>query len=216
MMSRGCLLKGESPMVCAKTLLKCSGLFAIALFAQASFITSAQTTDSKPKATASITGRVTIGEKPASGITVIANVLASPQSLVAQTITDADGKYRLNGLPPAGLTVAAYAPTYVMPNAPTFATGKMVLLSVDETVEGVDFKLIKGGVITGRVTDAEGKPAMVDRVSLTLVDDRGDPARGMPARPPNPFIYGTDDRGIYRIYGLPAGRYKVSADMGGT
>jgi hypothetical protein len=33
----------------------------------------------------------------------------------------------------------------------------------------------------------------------------------------NPFIYSTDDRGVYRIYGLPAGRYKVSVgDNGGV
>jgi protocatechuate 3,4-dioxygenase beta subunit len=176
----------------------------------------AQTVETKPKATSSITGRVTIGEKPAPGVIVVATFLASPQTLVAQTITDAEGKYRLNGLTPTGHTIGVYAPTYVIPNAPTFAQGRMVLLSSDETVEGVDFKLTRGGVITGRITDADGKPLIDERVSLTPVDDKGAPLRGMQARPPNPFMWSTDDRGIYRVYGLAAGRYKVSVgDNGG-
>jgi protocatechuate 3,4-dioxygenase beta subunit len=176
----------------------------------------AQTVETKPKATSSITGRVTIGEKPAPGVIVVATFLASPQTLVAQTITDADGKYRLNGLTPTGHTVGVYAPTYVIPNAPTFAQGRMVLLSSDETVEGVDFKLTRGGVITGRITDADGKPLIDERVSLTPVDEKGAPLRGMQVRPPNPFMWSTDDRGIYRVYGLAAGRYKVSVgDNGG-
>jgi protocatechuate 3,4-dioxygenase beta subunit len=92
----------------------------------------------------------------------------------------------------------------------------MILLSGDENVEGVDFKLTRGGVITGRVTDADGKPLVDDRVSLTPLDEKGMPLRGVQMRPPNPYVWGTDDRGIYRIYGLAAGRYKVSiGDNGG-
>jgi protocatechuate 3,4-dioxygenase beta subunit len=207
-------LKGESPMACVKRLFNLSIVFAIALVAQSWCITRAQALDSKPKATASITGRVTIGEKAAPGVTVIANLLASSSTLVAQTVTDAEGKYRLHGLTPTGITIAVYAPTYVAPSAPMFAQGRMVLLSADENVEDVDFKLTRGGVITGRITDADGKP-VDDRVTLTRVDDRGEPVRG-PTRPPNPFVYATDDRGIYRVYGLAAGRYKVSVGDGGS
>jgi protocatechuate 3,4-dioxygenase beta subunit len=209
------LLKGEPPMACVKRLFNLSVFLTIALVAQCWLITNAQTPDTKPKATASITGRVTIGEKPAPGVIVIANLLSSSQTLVAQTTTDAEGKYRLHGLTPTGVTIGVYAPTYVVPSAPMFAQGRMVLLSADEAVEGVDFKLTKGGVITGRITDADGKP-VDDRVTLTPVDDKGEPVRGMQPRAPNPFVYTTDDRGIYRIYGLAAGRYKVSVgDNGG-
>lgn len=203
-------------MTCVKRLFTFTLFLAIAFVAQSWFITEAQPLETKPRATASITGRVTIGDNPAPGVVVIANLLASPSTLVAQTVSDAEGKYRLNGLTPTGLTIAVYAPTYVVPSGPMFTQGRMVLLAADESVEGVDFKLTKGGVITGRVTDADGKP-VDDRVTLTPIDDKGQPVRGMQPRAPNPYVYGTDDRGIYRIYGLSAGRYKVSVgDSGGA
>src|SRR5207244_12335072 len=65
-------------------------------------------------------------------------------------------------------------------------------------------------VITGRVTDAENKPVVEERVSLQSVDENGAPSRFGVFSSPNDQMYQTDDRGIYRIYGLPAGRYKVS------
>jgi protocatechuate 3,4-dioxygenase beta subunit len=61
-------------------------------------------------------------------------------------------------------------------------------------------------VITGKVTDSEGKPLIEERVSLMPADE-GDQRRPL-------YVSGsgmtTDDRGMYRIFGLPAGRYKVS------
>ena len=34
------------------------------------------------------------------------------------------------------------------------------MVEVGESTEGVDFALTEGGVITGRVTDAEGRPVV--------------------------------------------------------
>ena len=65
-------------------------------------------------------------------------------------------------------------------------------------------------MITGRVTDAENKPVVEERVSLQSVDENGAPSRFGVLTSPNDQMYQTDDRGIYRIYGLAAGRYKVS------
>jgi hypothetical protein len=158
---------------------------------------------------------VTIGDKPAPGVLVVANLLASPQTLVAQAVSDAEGKYRLNGLVPTGLAIGVYAPTYVVPTNPMSTQGRMVLLSADEVVEGVDFKLTRGGVITGRITDAESKPVMKERVNIALVDEKGEPLR-MPPRVSNPFMFSTDDRGIYRVYGLAAGKYKISVGDNGN
>src|SRR5262249_44958276 len=69
--------------------------------------------------------------------------------------------------------------------------------------------LKRGAVITGRVTDASGKPLVDQQVGLTGIDGRGQPTRGVPGV--GTYTYSTDDRGIYRIYGLAAGRYLVSA-----
>jgi hypothetical protein len=74
-------------------------------------------------------------------------------------------------------------------------------------LEGINFDLVPGGVITGRVSDSEGHPLIEERVSVMPMEER-DQRR--------PMFYGsgsgmtTDDRGVYRAFGLPAGRYKVS------
>lgn len=170
---------------------------------------SAQTPDGKTKPNGSISGRVTIGEKPAPGILIAAGGINSPAP-ATQTTSDADGNYRIGGLAPGQISVTPVAPVYVVPANPMFGQGRIVNLSANEAVEGIDFKLTRGGVITGRITDADGRPAIEERISLIAVDENGAPVRGPTPRPSNFMMYLTDDRGVYRIYGLPAGHYKVS------
>jgi len=67
----------------------------------------------------------------------------------------------------------------------------------------------RGGVITGRVTDSQEQPVAGERMRVNRLGRNGE------ARPvyvgTNPDMYTTDDRGVYRIFGLPPGRYLVSA-----
>lgn len=170
----------------------------------------AQTPEAKTKPTGSIAGRVTIGEKPAPGIVVVVSSGNSTMA-TAQTTSDADGNYRIGGLAAGQINVIPVAPVYVVPASAMFGQGRVINLSANETVEGIDFKLTRGGVITGRITDADGRPTIEERISLITVDQNGVVVRGPTMRPSNFLMYQTDDRGVYRIYGLPAGRYKVSA-----
>src|SRR5205823_14944440 len=113
-------------------------------------------------------------------------------------MSDAEGKYRINGLTAGQLSVTAVAPTYVLPANPMYGLGRVINLSADEAVEGIDFKLTRGGVITGRIADADGKPVIEERVTLTLLDEKGQPARVQivqMSRAANFFMYSTDDRG---------------------
>jgi protocatechuate 3,4-dioxygenase beta subunit len=161
-----------------------------------------QTPGARTKGTSSISGRVTVGDKPAAGIMITAGGL--------NQITDADGRYHLGGLSAGQILVSPAAPLYVIPSTSMYGPGKMVNLSAGEAVEGIDFKLTRGGVITGRVTDADARPLIEERISLLPVDENG--AFAMQRFSISNYqMYLTDDRGIYRIYGLPAGRYKVSA-----
>ena len=95
-------------------------------------------------------------------------------------------------------------------NYPFYGAAKTVLLSAGESVEDVDLKLVRGAVITGRVTDEEGKPVVEERIELQLADEKPAPGGQMSPISMNYQMFQTDDRGIYRLYGLPAGRYKVS------
>jgi len=90
-----------------------------------------------------------------------------------------------------------------------YGAAKTILLSPGESVEDVDLKLVRGAVITGRVTDEEGKPVVEERIELQPADEKGG-QRQMSPFSQNYQMFQTDDRGIYRLYGLPAGRYKVS------
>jgi hypothetical protein len=69
------------------------------------------------------------------------------------TSTDAEGNFQITELDALAYSLSAAAPTYVMaprePNSPTpfYRIG-----------ENVTINLIKGGVITGTVTSADGEP----------------------------------------------------------
>jgi protocatechuate 3,4-dioxygenase beta subunit len=89
-----------------------------------------------------------------------------------------------------------------------YGSTKSILLSPNEDVGNVDLKLANGAVITGRVTTTDNQPVVEERVLLELLDERGNPKSGVPLRYDD--IYRTDDRGIYRVFGLPPGRYKIS------
>lgn len=165
-------------------------------------VSYAQAQQSAPEKvpTGSINGTVTIKGKALAGISV-----AATNSSIGwgrnrfRATTDQLGKYSITKLPPGNYEVAPVARSFVVdaqqPN-------RTLLIGDGESVENVDFTLLRGGVITGRVTDAEGQPLIEEQISLTALDTH------------NSFTYepiSTDDRGIYRIFGLRPGKYKVAA-----
>jgi hypothetical protein len=170
-----------------------------------------QLPDAKPRPTGSISGHVAIGDKPAPGVLIAAFGESPNRRPATQATTDNDGRYSLSGLAPGQYTVTALVPAFVVVGSSSVGPGKTVALALNETVESVDFKLVRGGVITGRVTDTDNRPVMEERVDLLLVDENGNAANRQPGvSVPNYQMYTTDDRGIYRLFGMPAGRYKVS------
>ena len=178
-----------------------------------------QSPDPKSKGTGSISGRVTIGGKNAANIVMgaFANDRGNRRP-AAQATTDSEGRYHLYGLPPAQYQVAPMTANLVNTEQiyggnPNFTSGKAVFLSTAESVEDIDLKLSRGGVITGRISNADGKPVIEERISLQSVDANGAPSQTAGYYPSNYLMYQTDDRGVYRIYGLPAGRYKVSVGV---
>jgi hypothetical protein len=78
--------------------------------------------------------------------------------------------------------------------------------------EDVTIRVVKGGIITGRVTSLDGQPLVGAQVVAKCIARGG----GKPL-PSSPFSYEllrsrtTDDRGIYRFWGLQPGVYIVAA-----
>src|SRR5438874_11902119 len=100
-------------------------------------------------------------------------------------------------VPASHYSVIAFAPALVGPSEGTDGEqGKSVTIAEGETVEKIDFALVKGGVITGRVTDADGAPVIEQQINLLFADKK---QRGSMLAYSNPFIYQTDDRGVYRL-----------------
>lgn len=175
----------------------------------------------RPTGNGVITGRVSVGEKPAMGVVVGLmsgqTFSTSDTGAVIKATTDAEGRYRLNQVPAGSFRVAALAPGYVQANEGgfVFEQGKAVNLREGETVENLDFSLARGGVITGKVMDPAGKPLIEERLSVWQIDAQG---RKTQWNPPGAVFSAlqTDDRGLYRIYGLAEGRYILAAGTGGA
>ncbi len=157
-----------------------------------------------------ISGRVTIKDKGVAGVAVGLRKSedGSPFEPFQKAMTDQDGSYRLTKVAPGNYEIVLSAPAYVATDVNN-TKGKGVVVGEDENVEGINFSLVRGGVITGKVTDADGRPVIQQQVSVFRLDTLNQPAG--PPRPAFPSATGqTDDRGIYRIFGLPSGRFKVA------
>ena len=159
----------------------------------------------------SVSGRVTIKNKPAPGVVVglRKGALESSYDPFDRATTDADGIYRITNVPAGSYMVTIAAPAYVPSNS---EDRKSVVVGDDENVDGINFSLVRGGVITGKVTDADGRPVMLHQIEIYNV---GEMDRRAPPVMPYPRMTGqTDDRGIYRIFGIAPGSYKVAAGRG--
>ena len=151
-------------------------------------------------ATSTISGKVTIGGKGLQGVVVglvITEQYGNFRSTRFRATTDEDGHYRFTNLPQGNYAVVPASPAYV-----AIEGRKSLIVGKNETLENVDIALARGGVITGKVTDADGRPVIEEMVYLSTTTSQ-----------PIPYLreVRTDDRGIYRAYGVPAGKYTVSA-----
>jgi hypothetical protein len=179
-------------------------LFSVAAGAQA------QSPPKESKATGSVAGRVTVDGKPKLGIEITAQPKNTTSRSVVRATTDEDGRFLLTGMEPGLYWVVPQSRIHVSAGRARFGNGrdgKDLILAEGEAVEGIDFALETGGIITGRVTDAEGRPVVAEFVTLTRIIET---ERGGISRQSLP-LGKTDNSGVYRIYALPVGRYILSA-----
>ncbi len=169
------------------------------------FSSYAQT--AKVERTAAISGRVMIDGQPAAGVLVVLrtgqrqDVRDEP---LAKTSTDAEGRFQLLKLAAGSYRVNFLAPGYIRADEENpYRTEQTVNLEANEAIDNIDFALKRGGVITGQITDARQQPVIEARVTVEPVGERGQYVAGIP------YDGETDDRGVYRVFGLRAGRYRV-------
>jgi hypothetical protein len=163
----------------------------------------------------SIAGTITTDETPArplrrATVEIVAGVLSLPQSVM----TDDAGRYIFRNLPAGNYTLTARRPGYVRAY---YGSKKVIeppgtpIAVVDGTpVTNIDLRLMRGGAIGGTVRYPSGQPATNVEVGVNRVENvngqrsmtiSGLVDMGAPIR--------TDDRGMYRAYGLAPGEYIV-------
>jgi hypothetical protein len=120
------------------------------------------------------------------------------------------GSYRLRanfGGPPARYLSSAYGARDPRDG------GKSIDIAGSQVVEGVEIRLLRAAVLSGRVLDEFGEPVPFARVQALQRVEGGEPRRtgGFMAN-------GTDDLGQFRLFGLMPGDYVLMAEtqrMGG-
>jgi hypothetical protein len=125
-------------------------------------------------------------------------------------LTDEAGRFAFGDLPGGRFTLSVQKPAYVStpygakaPRSP----GLTIALSDGEQIADLTIRMARGAVITGRVADEQGQPAIGLRVTAAERVMVNGEASYRPA-----FAGGarTDDRGAYRLYGIAAGSYVIA------
>jgi hypothetical protein len=157
--------------------------------------------------TGTINGRV-VNEsgQPMGNATVFVRAFGTAGQ-VRRTSTDAEGFFQVSDVEPSAYIVSASLPAYTTaPRDPDSTQPTYYRVG-----DSVKLELIKGGVITGSVTKSTGEPVVAVPVRAYMIRD----GNNRPPRYSSPFRERTsDDRGVYRIYGLAPGTYVVSAGGG--
>ena len=125
------------------------------------------------------------------------------------TVTNDEGVFSFAALPPGRFTLTASKAGFVdmpygakRPGRP----GTPIQLAAGQKMEGTALVLPRGSVITGIVVDDSGEPAPGTQVRvMRYVMRTGEKTLQQAGQDQ------TDDRGLYRIYGLQPGDYLVSA-----
>jgi hypothetical protein len=164
----------------------------------------AQLPSGSPETEARIEGTVTGTNGPLAGAQVIALWDPLPAGgyqpdRVPRATTGADGKFVIQ-VAPGTLRLTARAAGYVT------QSGTAVRLNPQETLKDVTIALTAEGILSGRVATTDGQPLVRIRVEASK--------KKFTATGPSLEARGvaeTNDRGEYRIAGLAAGAYIISA-----
>jgi len=134
----------------------------------------------------------------------------TPDSIVPLTTeANADGGYELRSVPSGTWSITAGAPGMSSVGPSGLPDSRMVTIREGQTRTIPDLTVWRGSAISGTVLNAEGDPVAGLAVEVWRVTtDRTGASSLLPLRNAN---HHTDERGRYRMFGLPAGKYYVNA-----
>jgi protocatechuate 3,4-dioxygenase beta subunit len=188
-------------------------LLLVALLFAAHAAASAQSSASDAKEPAVVSGHVTNEGRAATEVVVVLMPAEWQEQMkpVARATTDDAGRFKMTNVPPGKYQLSPVSPGYVFTEvgAGPWQSGKLINVAAGEELKDLNFTLLRGGAVTGRVTDSEGKPVVEGFVTLFAADPR-ERKQGQPRQ----VVFATDDRGVYRAWGVGPGRYLVYAGRG--
>ncbi len=120
--------------------------------------------------------------------------------------TDRAGKFRFENLKTRRYKIFVRVAGYVLPEMFETSPERQKTYRINQEL---NLTVRKGGVITGKVLDENGQPLIKLRVrAMRIRDEFG---QKIPAQEFEQYSlqHFTDDRGIYRIFGLTAGSYLI-------
>ncbi len=135
---------------------------------------------------------------------------ASPYDPPRTVRTNTQGEYSFRDLEAGQYTLRATRHGYVPRNygqktaysLRIDSVGTALTVGPGQVLENIDFRLIRGGVVEGRVVDQDKEPVERVAVRLRVYRSLGGNARLLPSGQDE-----TDDRGYFRIFGVPPGDY---------
>ncbi len=155
---------------------------------------------------------VTDGAQPTPVRRAIVTLGGNEDARGRSVLTDEAGRFTFSDLPAGRFTVSAAKASYITnaygarrPGRP----GTALVLAAGQRLNDLRLTLPRGAVITGTIRDERGEPVANVQVSAVRADQMRTTIGAVPISASVEFL--TDDRGVYRIFGLPPGDYLVSA-----
>jgi len=125
-----------------------------------------------------------------------------------ETVTDSSGHFTIQNPPLGDYMIQASRAGYLAPvkdgvELEEGGSRKKIIVQPGKSVN-VALTLSPASALSGRVLDPMGRPVDGATVEAILVSANGGAGRGRSAT--------TDGRGQFRVWGLPAGRYRLAVD----
>jgi uncharacterized protein (DUF2141 family) len=189
------------------------GLYVLALSLLPAGLVLAQRdapTTTAPSGTARISGVVMSVDAPPKPVPRVIVTLSGGEIPGGRTaISDDQGQFAFERLPAGRFTLSGTRPAYLTATYGANKPGRPGIplqVSAGQQLTGVTLAIAHGAAITGVLRDQNG-----DAVSDMAVAALRFPQPGSPLFMAFADSATTDDRGVYRIYGLTAGDYVVAA-----
>jgi len=123
-------------------------------------------------------------------------------------VTDEQGRFVFRDVPAGRYQLAAEKGGYLTSRFGAPGPGRAgtpIAITDGQQLTGLALKIVKGSVLTGTVRDPDGDPASGVMISVKRFVSGGGVRRLVEAGSDGSSR--TDDRGVFRLYGLPAGEY---------